>query len=629
MNGSAASPFFFCRASKARSLKNLCFLFFLLIARSVIAETLLPTDVTILTREDLTGRNYHSVADALESVPSVNIEREGARGTRARAKIRGASQSNKVLVLLDGHALNPDYEGDVDLSQLPVNIVERIEITRGGSSLSYSGEAVAGTIHIVTSRPEQKGFNSRLGTGVGRDGVRHHHGRFFGTSFVGHLTYLTSQEVSGGFMEHEEAESNNHFINLTRSFKGDGFIGGEYFFQESEVQLSSGTPVPFEQWNTQLEKLPVNREAFRQQEFQQAKILFGSPEIKGGHLYANFTESWREHEEKASLSGLTLRSVDYRTSKFDLRWRRKGWETGVEKRLSQRTFAGSIPSKVHRTSFYLIRNWTSNRWTLRPALRYDRPSDARAELNPRAVILWQLKDNLFFSSTLQRSVRTPTFEELFHPNGSHRASRLNGEAAWSYDLGAGHRSGRHQFKLTGFVIQIDKLIQFDASANTYVNRGKEKIYGGEAQLTFYFGQDTKFRHFSSEVHWMFQKSRRSLEDGRGFLTSPLSPSHLGFFRLNHHLPLHFTLSNELRYQSGQFELDDKRGVRIPAYVLWNVRTRVKILGADLYFDIENVTRRRYADTLFPNVLINGTPRTVLSPQPERTYWTGVSIRFRG
>ncbi|HMA99537.1 MAG TPA: TonB-dependent receptor, partial [Spirochaetota bacterium] len=71
--------------------------------------------------------------------------------------IRGSSPE-QVLVLVNGHRLNSAQGGGVDMSTISTDMIERIEIMRGGGSAVYGENAVGGVINIIT----RDGYGEKL-----------------------------------------------------------------------------------------------------------------------------------------------------------------------------------------------------------------------------------------------------------------------------------------------------------------------------------------------------------------------------------------------------------------------------------------------------------------------------------
>jgi outer membrane cobalamin receptor len=114
-----------------------------------IAGTILasPDHITVVSGEELAGAL--SVAEALGRAAGVSVSDSGAVGAVQSVNIRGSAAA-QVLVLVDGVRLNDSRQGAPDLSQLPVENIERIEIVRGGTSALYGADAVAGVVNIIT-----------------------------------------------------------------------------------------------------------------------------------------------------------------------------------------------------------------------------------------------------------------------------------------------------------------------------------------------------------------------------------------------------------------------------------------------------------------------------------------------
>jgi vitamin B12 transporter len=110
-------------------------------------------------QRDPTGQS--SVADVAErrgelfttgglvsQVPGALVNSSGGTGQSESISIRGAS-SGGVLVLLDGIPLNGG--GDIaDLSLVPLAILERAEVLRGGAGARYGPLALGGVVNLVT-----------------------------------------------------------------------------------------------------------------------------------------------------------------------------------------------------------------------------------------------------------------------------------------------------------------------------------------------------------------------------------------------------------------------------------------------------------------------------------------------
>ena len=108
-----------------------------------------------LSRDDIEQRGSSSVADLLELSPEITVTREGGSGARS-IRIRG-SNTNQVLVLLDGVELNDPLTGEVNLDQIPTELIQEIQVQKYGGSAEYGSGAYAGVVSIETrSRAVEK-----------------------------------------------------------------------------------------------------------------------------------------------------------------------------------------------------------------------------------------------------------------------------------------------------------------------------------------------------------------------------------------------------------------------------------------------------------------------------------------
>ncbi|MCZ6873139.1 MAG: TonB-dependent receptor, partial [bacterium] len=90
-----------------------------------------------------------SIADVLSESVGVQVRRFGGLGAFSTVSIRG-STPNQVGVYLNGVRLNQANVGLVDLGDIPLDNVERIEIYRGFSPLQLGAGSIGGSINLVT-----------------------------------------------------------------------------------------------------------------------------------------------------------------------------------------------------------------------------------------------------------------------------------------------------------------------------------------------------------------------------------------------------------------------------------------------------------------------------------------------
>ena len=107
--------------------------------------------VTLIEGDEFATRHYPSVHDALRNVPGIDIRQSGSLGKTTGISIRGANP-NQVQVLVDGVRVKSPTLGQVDLTDLAPDMIERIEVIRGPQSTIYGADAIGGVVHIITKR---------------------------------------------------------------------------------------------------------------------------------------------------------------------------------------------------------------------------------------------------------------------------------------------------------------------------------------------------------------------------------------------------------------------------------------------------------------------------------------------
>ncbi len=120
-----------------------------------------PQHATVITEEEIRATGASNLAEVIATKAGVSVSDHGPEGSEKSVSIRG-SVTSQVLVLIDGVRANSAQNAVVDLSLIPLENVERIEIVRGGTSALYGSDAVGGVINIITKRTASRDYTLRL-----------------------------------------------------------------------------------------------------------------------------------------------------------------------------------------------------------------------------------------------------------------------------------------------------------------------------------------------------------------------------------------------------------------------------------------------------------------------------------
>lgn len=122
-----------------------------------------PGTVTVIRPQEMKGEQKN-LPELLKQVPGLHVIELKGRGAYTTASVRG-STSSQVSVYVDGVLMNLGSESAVDLSTIPVENVEKIEVYRGYIPARFGGASMGGVINIVTVKPKEAGGSLNAGIG--------------------------------------------------------------------------------------------------------------------------------------------------------------------------------------------------------------------------------------------------------------------------------------------------------------------------------------------------------------------------------------------------------------------------------------------------------------------------------
>ncbi len=112
--------------------------------------------VNVTTAEEITLRQNNVAEEVLRDIPGIvpNIGSavNNGNGGASYVDLRGLG-SNRNIVLLDGNRIVPSgLVGRVDLNNIPLALVERVDALTGGASTTYGADAVSGVVNFITRK---------------------------------------------------------------------------------------------------------------------------------------------------------------------------------------------------------------------------------------------------------------------------------------------------------------------------------------------------------------------------------------------------------------------------------------------------------------------------------------------
>ncbi len=160
-------------------------------------------NITIVTAAEIEMMGAHTLSDVLTNVSGINIDDRGSVGTYSSISIQGSGTTH-ILIMIDGVMQNFLFTSDPDVSSIPVQQIERIEIIKGPGSSSW-GSSLGGVVNIVTKSPrEERKVGGTLSASIGEAKTRDLHGELSGTLdrfgyylYAGHLAGNGLSRYSG------------------------------------------------------------------------------------------------------------------------------------------------------------------------------------------------------------------------------------------------------------------------------------------------------------------------------------------------------------------------------------------------------------------------------------------------
>lgn len=143
-------------------------------ARFASDPALQPIGATVITADQIRRAGVSDANQAIRKVGGV-VGRQSLDGSTDFAlDLRGFGPNSEqnMVIMVDGVRISESEMASTVLSTIPVDIIERIEISRGGSSVLYGEGATGGVIHIITRRADKQALRGSVMAEAGEFGLR-------------------------------------------------------------------------------------------------------------------------------------------------------------------------------------------------------------------------------------------------------------------------------------------------------------------------------------------------------------------------------------------------------------------------------------------------------------------------
>ncbi|GIU41374.1 TonB-dependent receptor [Shewanella sairae] len=410
------------------------------------------TVINTIEREEIARLNPKSVADVLETLPGVSISRNGGAGQSTSISVRG-SNSNHVLVLVDGVKIGSATLGTVSFNTLSPENIERIEVLKGPRASVWGSDAIGGVIQIFTR--QLKGGEWFAGAEYGsNDYIRGSFGAGM-THGNGSTTLAVNHEQSDGYDVYNGAPVENDDDGYKRTSLS---LKGAQQINQNWQALWNGQ---YDKGNTQYDDVYASGSA---DESDFDNYLWN---LAAQYSNARFTSKLalsqsRDANENFRGDDSSVPVSEFVTKRDQINWSNQYLAT------NDLTFTGGIDwtnetvkgdyAQDERDIFgaYLLAQKQWSKLLAEVAVRYDDVENIDSEVSYNASLAYQFNDQWRLAASTGTAFKAPTFNDLYWPDSGN--PDLISETAESYDLTLHYQADDIRAYISVFENSIDNLI---------------------------------------------------------------------------------------------------------------------------------------------------------------------------
>lgn len=430
--------------------------------------------VTAITRDDIERLQVLDLQDLFVGLPGITFASNGGPGKSSSLYVRG-SEPDHVLVLIDGIKLGSATSGSTPFEQIPVDLIERIEIVRGPRSSLYGSEAIGGVIQIFTRRGAEgrKAVPSfAAGRGTRGDsrleaGVRGEVGAaWYSAGLSGRHTDGINVRPNQHQADKDGFESRAGSLRLGYRIGEDAEIAATYLEAQGDNDYDAASQDRSETQNQvfgatarfkPLSRWTVNLGAGRSRD--------ESDNFLGNSFVGNF-DTRRDYGSLINQIALG----DRHTLAL-------GADQQDDRIVSTTAYART---RRHNTAVFGQYRGQVGEHEFQASLRSDDNQQFGRRDTGGAAYAYHVLPQLRLGVSYGTAFKAPTFNELYFPGFGNPDAEP--EKSKSLELGLNGASGALSYALNAFQTRIEDLIAFDSDIGMANNVDQARIRGVEGQV---------------------------------------------------------------------------------------------------------------------------------------------------
>lgn len=384
-----------------------------------------PVITEIISQKDLNSSGTSEVGEVLRN--QTGIEIGSSISQTANVRLQGL-RKNQVIILVDGERISGKVDDAVDINQIPVQSIERIEVVKGPMSSIYGSDAIGGVVNIITKTPSLGVTTAQGGVTVGSNGRQDYvvtagHGTsdFFGSGkdlnvlvSAGWNKYFgVDYTLDDYFMEIPEYDRKNVSIKINakpiENFKLD--IKTDLYKDRLEWYAGIFDPSSKYYYIDNSTNDKFSYAVSGQYAAGSTIIKLSGNESSNDHGSSEKTNSGfivrtSTTQEKISTVRGQVTLLPYTTSTLTI-----GTELNNESVHSQRILG--LEKEIRNNVLYAEDEWAIGNFTLNFGSRYSDNSRYGSFFAPRFSALVKATDHLTLRASYGRGFRSPSLLELF------------------------------------------------------------------------------------------------------------------------------------------------------------------------------------------------------------------------